>query len=59
MYGSLVNPNIAGIESNANIKSVTAIATKTIASGEAPLFLNQVINLPSFHSFSPDSLINL
>jgi hypothetical protein len=49
---------MAGIESSAKIRSVKAIATKTIVKGEAPFFLNQVINFPSFHSFSPDSLIS-
>jgi hypothetical protein len=36
MYGSFVNPKIAGIESSANTRSVNAIATNTIVKGDAP-----------------------
>jgi hypothetical protein len=35
MYGSFVNPKIAGIESSANTKSVKAIATNTIVKGHS------------------------
>ena len=59
MYGSFVSPKIAGIESRANIKSVNAIATNTMVSEEAPLFLNHKIALPSFHSLSLSSVNNL
>jgi hypothetical protein len=59
MYGSFVKPKMAGIESRAKIKSVNAIATKTMVNEEAPLFLNQTIVLPSFHSFSWSSVNNL
>ena len=44
MYGSLVSPKIAGIESSAKIRSVKAIATKTIVNEEAPLFSYEEIS---------------
>ena len=59
MYGSFVKPKMAGIESRAKIKSVNAIATKTMVKEDAPFFLNHTIALPSFHSFSWSSVNNL
>ena len=55
IYGSRVNPKIAGIESSAKIKSVIPSAKSARVKLERPFFLKKERILPSCHSFSPGS----